>query len=98
MRDLNPKTLANFMATSAATVSGRLFRRGFRNVLLRNVRPLGAMETPMVGPAYTLRYIAAREDLDSFGMKPDANEVQREAFELIKRHLSGNLQWRLVRI
>jgi hypothetical protein len=40
------------------------------------------METPMVGPAYTLRYIAAREDLDSFGMKPDANEVQREAFEL----------------
>jgi regulator of RNase E activity RraA len=82
MSDLNPKTLANFKATSAATISGRLFRRGFRNVLLRNVRPLGGMEAPMVGPAYTLRYIAAREDLDGFDMKPDANEVQREAFEI----------------
>jgi regulator of RNase E activity RraA len=84
MSDLDPKTLANLRATSAATISGRLFRRGLRNVLLRNVRPLGSYATPMVGPAYTLRYIAAREDLDSFGMKPDANEVQREAFEIAK--------------
>jgi regulator of RNase E activity RraA len=82
MSNLDPKTLANLKATSAATISGRLFRRGLRNVLLRNVRPLGSYATPMVGPAYTLRYIAAREDLDSFGMKPDANEVQREAFEI----------------
>jgi regulator of RNase E activity RraA len=82
MSDLDPKTLANFKATSAATLCGRMFRRGFRNVLLRNVRPLRAYDSPMVGPAYTLRYIAAREDLDSFGMKPDANEVQREAFEV----------------
>jgi regulator of RNase E activity RraA len=82
MSDLDPKTLANFKATSAATICGRMFRRGFRNVLLRNVKPLRAYDTPMVGPAYTLRYIAAREDLDSFGMKPDANEVQREAFEV----------------
>jgi regulator of RNase E activity RraA len=63
-------------------VCGRLFRRGFRNVLLRNVKPLRAYETPMVGPAYTLRFIPAREDLDGFGVKPDANEIQRQAFEL----------------
>lgn len=73
--------VAAFKATSTATICGRLFRRGFRNVLLRNVRPLRAYETPMVGPAYTLRFIPAREDLDGFGMKPDANETQREAFE-----------------
>jgi regulator of RNase E activity RraA len=81
MSDLDPKVVADFKATSTATVSGRLFRRGLRNVLLRNVRPLARYDAPMVGPAYTLRYIPAREDLDGFGAKPDANEVQREAFE-----------------
>lgn len=72
--------VALFRRTSTATVSGRLFRRGFRNVFMRNVRPLFEGGT-MAGPAYTLRYIPAREDLDGFGIKPDSNLVQREAFE-----------------
>ena len=75
-------TVALFRRTSAATVSGRLFRRGFRNVFMRGVTPLGSAGGVMAGPAYTLRYIPAREDLDGFGIKPDANEVQREAFEV----------------
>jgi regulator of RNase E activity RraA len=81
MSDLEPNVLADFKATSTATLCGRMFRRGFRNVLLRNVKPLAAYDGPMVGPAYTLRYIPAREDLDGFGIKPDSNETQREAFE-----------------
>ena len=70
-----------FRRTSTATVSGRLFRRGFRNVFMRNVRPLLPDAPVMAGPAYTLRYIPAREDLDGFGIKPDTNVPQREAFE-----------------
>jgi regulator of RNase E activity RraA len=81
MESLSPEVAANFKATNTGTVCGRLFRRGFRNVLLRNVKPLGAYAATMVGPAYTLRFIPAREDLDGFGAKPDANVVQREAFE-----------------
>ena len=81
INDLDAGVLANFKATNTATVSGRLFRRGFRNVLLSSVHPLAAYATPMVGPAYTLRFIPAREDLDAFGIKPDANVVQRQAFE-----------------
>lgn len=81
MNPLEPATLQNLRNTNTATICGRLFRRGFKNVLLRNVRALGRYDKPMVGPAYTLRFIPAREDLDSFGTKPDPNEVQREAFE-----------------
>jgi regulator of RNase E activity RraA len=81
MTELDPEILVLFKATSTATVSGRLFRRGLRNVFMRNVRPLGSGKGVMVGPAYTLRYIPAREDIDAFGIKPDANEIQREAFE-----------------
>jgi regulator of RNase E activity RraA len=81
MTGLDQDTIDLLKKTSTATVSGRLFRRGFRNVLVRNVRPLAPPETVMAGPAYTLRFIPAREDLDGFGMKPDANVIQREAFE-----------------
>jgi regulator of RNase E activity RraA len=81
MQALSQDVLPNFKATNTATVSGRLFRRGLRNVLLRNVRPLGPATATMVGAAYTLRFIPAREDLDGFGVQPDANVIQREAFE-----------------
>lgn len=81
MTSIDPIVTANLKLTNAATICSRLFRRGFRNVLLRNVRPLRSSGSPMVGPAYTLRFIAAREDLDGFGAKPDPNEIQREAFE-----------------
>lgn len=81
MPDLDHDTMALFRRTSAATVSGRLFRRRFRNVFMRGVKPMSPRGDVMVGPAYTLRYIPAREDLDGFGVKPDTNVVQREAFE-----------------
>jgi regulator of RNase E activity RraA len=81
MIPLEPSILIDLKTTNTATICARLFRRGLRNVLLRNVRPLRNYGAPMVGPAYTLRFIPAREDLDSFGVKPDANEIQRDAFE-----------------
>jgi regulator of RNase E activity RraA len=81
MTPLEPALLEELKTTNTATICARLFRRGFRNVLLRNVRPLRNRAAPLVGPAYTLRFIPAREDIDGFGAKPDPNEVQREAFE-----------------
>ena len=36
----------------------------WRNVCIQNVRPLNPGLPNMVGPAYTLRYIPGREDLD----------------------------------
>ena len=42
-----------------------------------------ATASPMIGPAFTLRYVPAREDLDSFGAKPDPNAKQREAIEAV---------------
>lgn len=81
MSELDPNVISNLKKTSTATICGRLFRRGFKNVLLRGVLPLGDYGTPMVGPAYTLRFIPSREDLDDFGSKTDANVIQRQAFE-----------------
>lgn len=81
MMQLDSDTLKKLKTTNNATICSRLFRRGLHNVLLRNVRPLRSYDTPLVGPAYTLRFIPSREDIDGFGSKTDANIIQREAFE-----------------
>ena len=71
--------------TSTATLTTLLFKRGLRNVYLQGVRQLGSAGAQMVGPAYTLRYIPAREDLDHLGVFLDHGHPQRKAVEEIPR-------------
>ena len=69
--------------TSTATLTTLLFKRGLRNVFIQGVRMLGSGDRQMVGPAYTLRYIPAREDLDHIGVFQDHGHPQRKAVEEI---------------
>jgi regulator of RNase E activity RraA len=72
-----------FMQTSSASISTQLVRRGLRNVAIRGVLPIRNDLPPMVGPAFTLRYIPAREDLDAYGSGGDPKNIQRKALEVI---------------
>jgi regulator of RNase E activity RraA len=83
MAPLSQQTLASLKATSTATLTTQLFKRGYRNAFIQGVRPLGRLTENMVEPAFTLRYIPAREDLDSFGVRPDPNALQRKAIEAV---------------
>jgi regulator of RNase E activity RraA len=83
MTQLDPQTAAFLAKTSTATLTTQLYRRGFRNAFLQGVRPLGRYAANMVGPAFTLRYIPAREDIDSYDAKQDPNALQREAIEAV---------------
>ena len=58
-----------------------MFKRGFRNVFIQGVSRLTAHDTHMVGPAFTLRYIPAREDLDGLDAFQDYDHPQRKAIE-----------------
>jgi len=80
---LSPSTMDNLAATTTATLTTQLFRRGFRNTFMQEVRPLARYGVNMIGPAFTLRYIPAREDVDSYGVTPDPNELQREAVDSV---------------
>jgi regulator of RNase E activity RraA len=73
---------ADFARCSAATLSTLLVKRGLRNTAVRGVRPLNPRLPPMAGPAYTLRYIPAREDLDAYGSGGDPANIQRQAIEI----------------
>ena len=67
---------------STATLTTVLFKRGLRNVFLQGVFLLTAKRSVrMVGEAFTLRYIPAREDVDQLGAFEGRGHPQREAIE-----------------
>ena len=76
----NRKRLAE---VSTATLTTALFKRGFRNTAIQGVLPLNPKAARMVGEAYTLRYIPAREDLDTIKVFEDRAHPQRKAIEEI---------------
>lgn len=77
-----PETLARLRLVSTATLTTQLFKRGLRNAFMQGVRPLGSYGGNLVGPAFTLRNIPAREDLDSVAVFTDPNHPQRKAIEI----------------
>ena len=78
---MNPKTQAQLMGVSTATLCTALFKRGLRNQFIQDVRPLNARLPNMVGPAFTLRCIPAREDLNPISVFQDRAHPQRKAVE-----------------
>ena len=66
---------------STATLTTALFKRGLRNTFVQNVHRLSPKGGNMVGEAYTLRYIPAREDLDLLEGFADPEHPQRKAVE-----------------
>lgn len=78
---LSAATRDKLKTVSTATVCTALFKRGFRNQYIQDVRPLNPATGPMVGEAFTLRYIPAREDLNPITVFQDRSHPQRKAVE-----------------
>jgi regulator of RNase E activity RraA len=81
MTNLNPETRAKLKTVSTATLATALYKRGLRNQYIQDVRPLNPSHGPMVGQAYTLRYIPAREDLNPLSVFQNREHPQRKAVE-----------------
>lgn len=78
---LSPATRAKLATVSTATLCTALFKRGLRNQCLQDVHPLQPGLPNMVGEAFTLRYIPAREDLNTIQVFEDRAHPQRAAIE-----------------
>ncbi len=78
---LDARTRAKLAGVSTATLTTCLFKRGFRNVYLQDVHPVAPGLPTMVGEAFTLRMIPAREDLDRLEAYADPEHPQRKAIE-----------------
>ena len=78
---LKPETRDKLKTVSTATLCTALFKRGLRNQFIQDVHPLNANLPNMVGEAFTLRYIPAREDLNPITVFLDPKHPQRVAVE-----------------
>ena len=60
---LEASTREALRGISTATVTTVLLKKGLRNLWMRGTRPLRPDQPRLVGPAFTMRFIPAREDL-----------------------------------
>ncbi len=79
---MDSRTLALLKQASTATISTQLLARGLRNTYLEGLKPLNP-RLRMAGEAFTLRYIPAREDLDTLDVYQDYDHPQRRAIESV---------------
>ena len=82
--ELSTKTKERLSKVSTATLCTALFKRGFRNVYIQGIKLLSQPKGGnLVGPAFTMRSIPAREDLDQISAFDDPNHPQRKAIESV---------------
>jgi regulator of RNase E activity RraA len=60
---MDEQTKKTLTGISTATLTTVLLKKGLRNVWLRGAFPKQPGQTRLVGPAFTLRFVPAREDL-----------------------------------
>jgi len=61
--DLDPAIVATLQKVTTATLTTVLLKKGLRNVWIRGTIPIRPGQPRLVGRAFTLRFVPAREDL-----------------------------------
>lgn len=75
------ETREKLMGVSVATLATALYKRGLRHQVIQGVHPVGWKGKNMVGPAFTLRYMPAREDRNQLTEFRNPEHPQRVAIE-----------------
>ena len=82
MAQLSPQLRDKLRGVSTATLASALYKKGLRNQMIQGAVPLSPPKGgSMVGFAYTLRYIPAREDLNPMTVFRNHAHPQRKAVE-----------------
>jgi len=81
MSTLCPETRDKLKTVATPTLMTALYKRGLRNQWIQDVHLINPAASPMVGIAFTLRYMPAREDLNPVEVFRDRNHPQRVAVE-----------------
>ncbi|MEP0235736.1 ribonuclease activity regulator RraA [Roseibium sp.] len=80
---LDAAVLEVFKNASTPSIATLLYKRGLRTNFVQGVSRLGGDRPNMVGQAFTLRYIPAREDLNQLEVFKDPEHPQRVAVETV---------------
>tara|TARA_R110000868_G_scaffold264879_1_gene523512 strand:+ start:28872 stop:29582 length:711 start_codon:yes stop_codon:yes gene_type:complete len=78
---LSDATREKLKKVSTPTIATCLFKKGLKNQFIQDVKPLQLGKPTMVGEAYTLRCIPAREDRNPISVFRNQDHPQRVAVE-----------------
>lgn len=81
MSQLSGSIVEGYSQVGVSTLTTLLFKRGLRKQLMRDLVPVCPRAPRLVGQACTLRYIPAREDLDTPAAYSRDDHPQRQAIE-----------------
>ncbi len=81
MKALSNKTREQLKKVSTPTIATCLYKRGLKNQFIQDVVPVKLGRPTMVGNAFTMRYIPAREDRNPIGVFQNPEHPQRVAIE-----------------
>ena len=74
---LDATTRSRLLGVATGTLTTVLLKKGLRNVWLRGTMPLAPGQPRLVGRAFTLRFVSAREDLATPALAEAAVEQER---------------------
>jgi len=78
---LPTEVLDKLRQVSTSTVATQLYKRGFRQPQLLGVRPISQVVDGFVAEAFTMRFIPAREDVNTLDPYRSGNTLQWESIE-----------------
>ena len=78
---LKKELAEKFKKISTATITMQLLKRGIKSIWMYGPKPLGQNQERIAGPAYTLRFIPGREDLNGPDILKRTDLAQRRAIE-----------------
>ena len=81
---LTSKAMAALLSVGTATITTQLLSRGFRNTFLEGLTVSNRSRQRMVGEAFTMRSIPAREDIDVPAIFQDYDHPQRKGVESVQ--------------
>jgi regulator of RNase E activity RraA len=87
---LPPEVLDKLRRVSTSTLATQLYKRGFRQPSLIGVRPLSQAVDGFVGEAFTMRFIPAREDVNTLDPYRSGNTLQWESIESVPPAMSSS--------
>lgn len=80
-------TLEKLSRCSSGSLTTQLFKRGFRQPAFVGLRAMCPNAKPFAGRAFTMRFIPAREDIDTYGTmttRPNGDNLQWQGIEQVQ--------------
>ena len=83
LQPLPDGVLDKLRQVSTSTIATQLYKRGFRQPQLLGVRPISQVTDGFVAEAFTMRFIPAREDVNTLDPYRSGNTLQWDAIESV---------------